>query len=388
MRMHTSRLYDEFEKLSHEVHNEIMRRNTIEYDDECEYTLSDTANAAGLISGSDLERAYKINSRLASMNLAFFGRPYSQSEINMIYRCIQEMVVEERSCHPFFEISDINKAASLPRKLDEYICRYLNRRFILFKSPYADMHLSEDMGKGGLLLLIDTSYLRIEHFFGASLVSCLDILREVCDISKSILTRSILARSLFEAALHQLFFMRRLLEICERSRTSDLDVCYSEFLAFNELFNRGMYGTSSNSIGPTESRYQPYPKKEMIKCVGADESPFDRASLNSLYWHLCDYTHPNSGMRSLSYELENSPGDPYSDQVRFALEGEHSFRAISNNNTVVRSVEVVYWMISRASIEKEAARVTMHEMKARLLRDGRDDSDRVTGHPRPVLQWS
>ncbi len=351
--------YDEFEADSLALYRESSELRALQFDPNKDYTQQQLTDAIFEFVGD----GRNMSDRYAIISEAIFSKIESeptQSELNQMYRGVQELLQSEKGSGPVYDEGQISQIANAARSLDAFITSYLEASFAFYKPEYGNI-LFEANPSASLNLLINDSYLKFECFIATSLATLGHLLREVCNPAQGFLARVILGRSLFESAIHQLFLTRKFSSLAVCIEKKDFAASHNELSRFREMFARGMCGTGSPYV-PTADPSKPFNILSCMECLDKNEAFWVTPKLaKEFYSHLCDFAHPNLGMRSLFFEFGAVPGDFYSVAIKIDRSMHGRLHAATQNDILLRCVSIVHTVIECALDEKETTRHLLNQ---------------------------
>ena len=379
-----NKIYEEFESDALSLYETETTRISLKFDPAANYTQDQLMDAMREFAGNDIESTGERYTHLSTILPDTVGQNPTQDELNKMYRLVQEEIQRQERDGPLYGIDDIKRVANSAKELDEIISSYLSETFTFYKPRFSKIEFENDPGSS-LNLLINDSYLKFECFIGTSLATLGHVLREVCNPRQGFLSRVILARTLFEIALHQLFLVRKLLSLTVRVKSKEIRTSYDEFLSFGNLFARGMYGSKSPYRQNHTNSADPYNIRTCIECLKNPAGELTIEEAKDFYGHLCDFAHPNLGMRSLLFELQQSKGDYFSTEVKIDRSLECRQHVAYQNDVILHCVEIVHTLISCALREKETVRENMNDKNIQTFGEGNIRFNSITSRKRPTL---
>lgn len=376
-------IYDDFESNAIDLYEREIERVSLKFDPERDYPMDELMDAMGQYAGNEIEKTGQRYLKLVELLPKNISAEPTQAEINRMYEIVQRQIHKEVGKKPYFAHEEIAELAEQARKLDSFITDYLDQSFGFYKPIYGNRSYT-DNSDASLNLLVNDSYLKFECFFATSLASLAHMLRQVCDINQGFIARIILARSMFEIALHQLFIVRRVRSLTERTKNLSKEKCFDEFLAIKNIFSRGMWGTKSPFCPSQDNRVDPYNILTCFDCLKRPAGELNREYAENYYAHLCDFAHPNLGMRSLLFDLRPMPGDYFSTEIDIDRSLTCRQHVASQNDMILHAVEITYVLIETALEEKEIVRENMNDRNLKIF-DGKIRFNKITNQKRPTL---
>jgi len=319
----------------------------------CEEDFSDLLFSCG----KGTETIQFCNEKLADILSRLPNRQApKQYEINLAFREFQEAVSKFKGGTPKYTDKDISSLIQQTRNTVFELYKFTAFPHRIFKDQYGTKTF-DNADDVSLSLRIDDSYLKINMFVACNSTIFLQLLRAVCDPSISFLARIITARSNFEVALHTLQLVERLDSAANRAERKLAQGALAELEPFVNQYLRSIDGTRS-PLNDTDEQIPAYNVLDCFNALGKKGSD-DRDDAEKFYGHLCDFAHPNAGMRNLLTKRELVPGDYFSWQYK--LDYSHL-----GNSRLDQNIALLLEATERSSEYMSQALVKIAAIKSKL----------------------
>lgn len=304
------------EKFSHsalgaelsELHVADTQLRTAIFDCEKDYSLDDVTELNhSLYRGIGVQETADIAARALEIARSIYpsDREPTQAELNELYGAIAALKLERLEAPPQTPLDDIQTLVNKLDSVDSDVCEYLAGQFVFYSDGFT--FKNEDLPDRTLNFVVNDSFLKFECFFAAASAATLHLMREVAENGRGFLARVVLSRSMLECALQLHFVTKKFLGLASRIENKQSKTSLQEFEMFPLMFQKAMFGSSNPDNPDLED---PYHINSCLDALPSDvDSTIDQARVKHLYDQLCDYTHPNFGLRSVLIDFKQNPSD-------------------------------------------------------------------------------
>lgn len=302
------------------------------------------------------------------------GNPPNQEYLNTAYFMLSSVICERNGGPLDINQQRIKKLIKDISDLDDKCTSFCRRRFMFFKPRFGE----KVVPKNTINLRIDDTFLKFQAFFAASLSSFIHLSRNVCDSRSGFLSRMILARSLLEVAIHNLFVVRKLHKIAKGIGNENEGKSIESLERFRNVFYRGMFGTTSPLIsGSDDKPFNILTCLQFLEKETIDNLPY--ITLSQTYEHLCDFTHPNLLMRNALSEVVSAKGDVFCDEVLIDIAHTGAEKSPQNLKYLIYALECCVVVMKTAFLETTQIRKLLNEKN--LLNKENGQFNAVTSNP-------
>lgn len=235
---------------------------------------------------------------IASLN-RFRGKAeddFSVEDTDQMFEILSELILEKRGGLPKYFIQSTRSVSIRAAELDVSFSDFLNGRFAIHKPNYGAVKYVEAPNMDMRLRGVDTSE-KFTAFTAVSIATYLHTQRFVCNPDNGFLSRLIIARAMIETMSQNRYVSLRLLALCKRIENWGVGKAATELDQFRKQFFKAMYGSRSSRFN---TDFDPYNSMTCIEKL-PDLELWSADAVLEFYEHLCDYTHPNFGMRSVLF---------------------------------------------------------------------------------------
>lgn len=321
---------------------------SVQHDASLDYSETDIHDALSVCMSAAIESGEDLTKLSHDLELIQEQCKTNHSiDLNLFHEKIQTYTALKKGKSLLYKPDELRSIIDEINSIDERIVQFSQRRLHFFKPQFSQVRYS-DRDSSNVSLLIHDTQMKLACFMGASFASSLHLIRDNTNLHTGFLSRVILSRSLLESCVHQLFVLRKINKLLSRIRNSEPKKTASELDLIPSLLQKSMYGTAS----PIHDTDQTVPGHHINKCIGTLDEPVNRISKHIFeehYAHLCDFTHPNLGMRALMLDiLPNAPGDYFCSAVKIAPDFGFSCKDPTQSDLLIRSLYMASTLLTES----------------------------------------